>query len=1596
MARALSLNGAVLPLRMLPAQPDNPLGFWESKDVVDINDRLLAAMDLEWSDPFLAPQARYLSNIEGGFFDEAVAALQGNFEGRSPIVLKDPRISVLNEFWGRVLVRAGYRPVYVIMVRNPIEVASSLTARNGFSRERALLIWASHMVAAVRDTAESVRVFISYDQLISDWRGALARVESATGATLPRRSATASVETDRFISVAQRHHHSEPPDGTQIWPPIVELYELALRAANGAELDRARFAAVSAHLEQLQGLLAPVFAEGQLDQKTLRAAQYIAASEASALSARVNAMTDELSIRQNHLEAVEQAAIEERRRASESLAESTARIAELEGQLSERDGRLEAQERAGRIEAEELATALSDARHQAEQLESDLVERQLHIEALERAVEDARVRHSAALGEAAAHVASLEATLAERQDRIEDLERANDESQERSSAQIAALQARIAALEGEISDRQARVDASRLDIAEALARVASLEAEITERQSHLEAMERASSDDRARQDEALAKALARIASLEAEIDERRSHLEAVERASAENHASQAAALAEALTHIASLQADVEHGQLHIEAAEKAYAEDRVRQASDLAAAQARAALLEAEIAERRVDLEVAERSNAAEQARQAAALAEALAQIVSLEAELAERVAHLEAVERSKTEEQTHQAAALSEALSRVGALEADIAERQAYVETMEKERAEAFDEISANQATALARISSLETELADRQSRLEAMERTNSELRAEFSAALLAEKEESNSARQSLSIRLERENTSLLAANELIRLQQAENEAAQVRLRSELAEAEWLQRQTASQLDMVLRSTSWRLTSPVRRLLMHQPVVHRWASRAIRVLTWVASGQLPAKLAERRRRRTQAPLIERAPSHGAAGATTAEQAESAPGATLDGALTWRGVYPWARTSTPYNTSPPSDPYDRRPDDDVPTEAARGAEFLARFDLLGATPQFGEAVDALNQLPRSSIHDFSKSQIPDVSIIIPVYGQLAYTLNCLHSLICHKSRYNFEIIIGDDVSPDESRIYLPQITGVDFLQHQDNGGFIRNCNSAANHARGKFLVFLNNDTRVVEHWLDELIEGFELFPKAGLIGSKLFYPDGVLQEAGGILWRYGSAWNYGRGDDPNRPQFTYARQVDYISGAAIALPTEVWREFGGFDEAYAPAYCEDSDLALKVATSGRQVWLQPRSRVIHYEGRTSGTDVTSGVKAYQVVNHKRLFERWGVRLASHRPNADAPERERERSVHRRVLVIDATAPTPNQDAGSVTTIKVIEVFQALGYKVTYVPLSNWLYQPDYIDPLLRRGVECLYAPYYVDLDSVLSDMAHLFDVIHVFRFQVLQDALPAIRRHCPRARLIFNNMDLHYLRLERQAEIEGSAQLRAEAEALKAVELRTMSEADIICVPSSLEQALLQGEPTLKRPVAVMPFMIDMPRRQPGFGPPRRDILFLGGYRHRPNVDAAEWLAREIWPRIADLLPDARLILAGANPTLEVLALAGPRIEIPGRIDDLEPLFRRTLVFAAPLRYGAGVKGKLYTAFSYGVPCVTTTVGAEGMDLEPGRHALIADDAAEFAEALVQLATNGEDWSRLSAAGLGFVAAHHTVDAGARVMESIL
>ena len=670
--------------------------------------------------------------------------------------------------------------------------------------------------------------------------------------------------------------------------------------------------------------------------------------------------------------------------------------------------------------------------------------------------------------------------------------------------------------------------------------------------------------------------------------------------------------------------------------------------------------------------------------------------------------------------------------------------------------------------------------------------------------------------------------------------------------------------------------------------------------------------------------------------------------------------------------------------HEHRVDDAVLAVAAEGLSFMRRHDLLGASPGFAAAAREI--AARAPV--LRDAQEPDVSVVIPAHGQLAWTLNCLDALLAHETAATVEVIVVDDASPDATATTVERLARVHRMPR--NAGFIAACNAGAALARGRHVVLLNNDTRVAPGWLDALVDAFALFPRAGLVGSKLFYPDGTLQEAGAILWRDGSAWNFGRNDDPNRPQYSHARRVDYVSGASIAVPRELWRSLGGLDPFYAPAYSEDADLAMRVRAAGHEVWLQPQSRVVHYEGRTSGTDVAAGVKAHQATNMRRFYMRWRDTLASHRPNGSEPYQERERGQTRRALVIDATTPTPQQDAGSVTTTQTLTLFQALGYKTHYVPQDNFLFEPEHTDALLRLGVECAYAPYERTLDDFLARYGSLFDVILIYRVAVLEQSLALVRQHAPQACVLFHNMDLHYLRLERIAALSGAADDFHAAAAMQARELELIGQVDCTITHSTYERDLL-AEAAPGAPVVVWPYMTPLHGTAVGFGE-RRDFCFLGGYRHPPNVDAAMWLAREVMPLIRRRLPDARCLIVGANAGDDVLALAGDGVEVVGAVDDLRDVFDRARVFACAVRVGAGVKGKVSTAMAYGLPVVSTTVGAEGMGLADGVDVLIADKAEAFAAACVRAHEDSTLWERLSAAGLALVAERHSLDMGRAVL----
>ena len=269
---------------------------------------------------------------------------------------------------------------------------------------------------------------------------------------------------------------------------------------------------------------------------------------------------------------------------------------------------------------------------------------------------------------------------------------------------------------------------------------------------------------------------------------------------------------------------------------------------------------------------------------------------------------------------------------------------------------------------------------------------------------------------------------------------------------------------------------------------------------------------------------------------------------------------------------------------------------------------------------------------------PMVSIVIPCYNQVHYTYACLQSILEFTKDVTYEVIIADDVSTDATAELGRYAEGLVICRNETNQGFLRNCNQAAKAARGKYIMFLNNDTKVTEGWLSSLVNLIESDSTIGMVGSKLVYPDGRLQEAGGIIWSDGSGWNYGRLDDPDKAEYNYVKDVDYISGAAILLSTALWKQIGGFDQRFAPAYCEDSDLAFEVRKAGYRVVYQPLSKVIHFEGVSNGTDVNgTGLKRYQVENSEKLKEKWAEEFKKQCVNTGNPNpfRARERSQERK-------------------------------------------------------------------------------------------------------------------------------------------------------------------------------------------------------------------------------------------------------------------------------------------------------------------------------------------------------------------------
>jgi O-antigen biosynthesis protein len=609
--------------------------------------------------------------------------------------------------------------------------------------------------------------------------------------------------------------------------------------------------------------------------------------------------------------------------------------------------------------------------------------------------------------------------------------------------------------------------------------------------------------------------------------------------------------------------------------------------------------------------------------------------------------------------------------------------------------------------------------------------------------------------------------------------------------------------------------------------------------------------------------------------------------------------------------------------------------------------------------------------------LPKFSLIIPVYGQHLLTFTCLKSIAATCATHDIEVIVMDDCSPTDVATELAKVEGVRFVRNEKNLGFLRTCNRGVDQASGEYVVILNNDIILTDGWLQAMANVFVQHKNVGMVGAKLIYPDGVLQEAGGIVWRDGSAWNVGRNDDANKPEYNYLREVDYCSGACLMLRREFWNTLGGFDERYVPAYYEDTDLAFRVREAGQRVMYQPRSVVVHFEGRSSGTDVTQGVKQHQVTNQATFAKRWQHVLAKHRVNGMQPHLERDRYITRRVLVVDACMLTPDHDSGSLRMFEMLGLMAELGCKVTFVA-DNREYREPYVSQIQALGVEVLFHPFLVPVPEYLENEAAKFDVVMLSRATVACKYVDLVKRCAPSVKLIFDTVDLHFVREERQAALvavnRDSSLLRAAAERTRRQELHAMSLSDITLVVSPSETKLLA---TLVPAVKVR-IVSNVHQNMPGPKPfPERDgILFIGGFRHPPNLDAITWYVENVLPIIRKKAPQLITTIIGSNAPPSLQKFAANDFVIAGFVEDVADHFHKAKLSISPLRYGAGVKGKVNLSMQYGVPVVATPVSTEGMYLEDGVNVFVADSSEAFADAVIRLHTDEALWHRLRQGGL--------------------
>ncbi len=603
---------------------------------------------------------------------------------------------------------------------------------------------------------------------------------------------------------------------------------------------------------------------------------------------------------------------------------------------------------------------------------------------------------------------------------------------------------------------------------------------------------------------------------------------------------------------------------------------------------------------------------------------------------------------------------------------------------------------------------------------------------------------------------------------------------------------------------------------------------------------------------------------------------------------------------------------------------------------------------------------------FQKLPDPYISIVVVLYNQADLTLACLRS-IADNLPEKAELILIDNASTDETSMLLDRLDGAVILRNKENLHFLRACNQARDIIRGKYLVLLNNDAQLVNGSIEAAIKTIENHSSAGAVGGKIIGLDGALQEAGSIIWRDGSCLGYGRGDNPDEPEYQFVRPVDYCSGAFLVTYSELFRDMNGFDVDFAPAYYEETDYCVRLWKKGFATIYDPKAIIRHYEfGSSNGSQAESLMRKNQL-----LFARKHQNFLEKQYPADACNVlfARVHSRRQRVLYIDDRVPRPCYGSGFPRAASIVREL-AKNYFVTIycTDRADESWGEIYAD--IPENVEVMKGKNFTTIDAFLRDRLNYYDIIWVSRphNMALVTKMRALDLIGDKIRIVYDAEALTSVREEQRSKLLGY-----KAAITLQEEIRLAQAANVV-----LAVSLAEAEEFHRHGIARCHVLGHSVTISPGTSvfKERFGFLFVGALHgvDSPNGDSLLWFTENVWPIIKkEMGESAQLYVVGYTPDRQLYEDRLPEdSQLIGTVADLAPWYNAARVLIIPTRFAAGLPMKAHDAAAHGLPMVASQLIANQLGWQHEQELLSAPfEAHEFAKACVRLYQDESLWISL-------------------------